>query len=498
MTTPDPYGIAVAPTKVTLTPDIIEGFALAYLSPQFDSAAVTPRFHRECWQLYCSDAMQAGVAAPRNHAKSTALTTVYMLAECLFRSSEYAILVSSNEEMAIELLGDIARELSDNEDLIRDFGVECFLVSAKTDIIIKMTDGHQFRIIARGSGQKMRGRKWNGKRPGLIVCDDLEDDEQVESKDRRDKFRRWFYRALKPALRNGGRLRIHGTILHEDALLARLMKDNTWETLFYRAHASFDDFSDILWPERFSEKYLRSIRQSFIEQFDSSGYSQEYLNDPFDNTEAFLRKDDFIEMTDADHERDKKICVGVDFAISKKDKANRTSFTVGGQDQRNHINIIDVHVGRWDLLEIVGVMFDIQSRYEPEMFFVEDGVIWKAISPVLFQEMTARNIFLNIETLLPIKDKKTRGRSLQKRMKAGAMRFDKTSSWYASYESELLRFTGDSDAVLDDQFDSTATLSLGFDKLALLGEEDFMDEDEIYRRRTDRIDGQGRNKHTGY
>jgi len=483
---------------IQLTADLIEGFALAYLAPQFDGTASTPQFHRDCWKLYCSETLQAGVAAPRGHAKSTALTTVYMLAECLFRTADYAILVSSNEEMAIELLGDITRELTDNEELISDFGVECFLTSAKTDIIVKMTDGHQFRIIARGSGQKMRGRKWMGKRPGLIVCDDLEDDEQVENKERRDKFRRWFYRALMPARRKGGRLRIHGTILHEDALLARMMKDKTWDTLFYRAHAGFDDFSDILWPARFDEAYFRGIRQSFIEQFDSSGYSQEYLNDPFDNSEAFLRKDDFLEMSGADEEKEKRICVGVDFAISKKDKANRTSFTVGGQDNSNFIHIIDEHVGRWDLLEIIEVMFDLQTRYEPETFFVEDGVIWKAISPVLFQEMTARNLFLGIETLLPIKDKKTRGRSLQKRMKAGAMRFHKASTWYPGYEAELLRFTGDSDAVLDDQFDSTATLSLGFDKLALLNEETFMDDDEIYRRRTDRVDGQGRNKHTGY
>lgn len=486
------------PVPIVLTAELIEAFAKTYIAAQYDDAAPTPNLHRECWQLYCSNALNAGVAAPRGHAKSTALTTVYMLAEVLFRSSEYAILVSSNEEMAIELLGDVARELSENEQLIEDFQIKKFLSQAKTDIIVECNDGHQFRILARGSGQKMRGRKWRGKRPGLIVCDDLEDDEQVENKERRDKFRRWFYRALKPALRKNGRLRIHGTILHEDSLLARLMKDNSWATRFYRAHAAFDDFSEILWPEQFSETRLREIRQNFIEQFDSSGYSQEYLNDPFDNSEAYLRKDDFLEMSPDDADKPKKVCVGCDFAVSKKDKANRTSLTVGGQDAQNLLHIIDQHVGRWDTLEIIEEMFDLQKRHSPECFFVEDGVIWKSIEPMLNQEMLKRDLFLNCFPMLSIKDKKTNGRSLQKRMKAGAVRYDKKDSWYAGYEAELLRFTGDSDAVLDDQFDSTAILSRGFDGMALITEEEFMDEDELYFRGKGPTRDAGRNPRTGY
>lgn len=484
--------------KIRITPELLEGFAAHYISPQYDDAQPTPQFHRDAWAMYCQPILQAAVAAPRGHAKTTALTTDYILAELLFRSEEYVILVSSNEEMAIELLSDISRELSDNEELINDFQIKGFLTSAKTDIVVEFADGHQCRVIARGSGQKMRGRKWRGKRPGLIVCDDLEDDEQVENIERRAKFRRWFYRALKPALRKGGRLRIHGTILHEDSLLARLMKDKTWATQFYRAHASFDDFSEILWPEQFSEERLRGIRQAFIEQFDSSGYSQEYLNDPFDNSESYLRKDDFIEQTDDEKELPKKISVGIDFAISKKQKANRTSMTVGGQCSRNLLHIEDQHVGRWDLLEIIEEMFDLQLRYQPDMFYVEDGIIWKSIKPVLDQEMLKRDLYLNIEPILPIHDKKTSGRSFQKRMKAGACRFNKQGTWYAGYEAELLRFTGDSDAVLDDQFDSTAILSRGLEMSKIMDEEDFMDEDELYARRTDRRDGAGRSEVTGY
>lgn len=481
-----------------LTAELIEGFAGTFLSPMYDDAQPTPDLHRIGWNIYASDVEQAAMAAPRGHAKSTAFTHDYVLAEVLFRSSEYVILVSSNEEMAIEHLGDIARELTENEDLIEAFQIEGLVTSAKTDIIVKCRDGHLFRIIARGSGQKMRGRKWNGKRPGLIVCDDLEDDEQVENKERRDKFRRWFYRALKPALRKGGKIRIHGTILHEDSLLARIMKDKTWVTSFHRAHKSFDDFSEILWPGQFSEQRLRALRQSFIEQFDAAGYSQEYLNDPFDNSEAYLRKEDFIAATTEELEADRRVCIGCDFAVSKKAKANRTSFTVGGLGVNNELVVVGQSVDRWDTTEWIEEMFRLNEVFAPEMFFVEDGVIWKSIEPYLLLEMRKRGIFLNYKPMASIKDKATNGRSLQKRMRAKAVKFDKLATWYAGYEHEMLRFTGMSDATLDDQFDSTAILSRGFDEFAVVEAEDFMDEEELYRSKTGPAEGQGRDSTTGY
>ena len=484
---------------VKLTAELIEGFSAAYLRTGYDDPKPTPDFHRKGWALYCSDAAEAGIAAPRGHAKSTAFTHAYLLASMLFRDEQYAILISTNEELAIEHLGDITRELVENEELIADFEIQCLLTNSKTEIVVQCKDGHQFRILARGSGQKMRGRKWHGARPGLIVCDDLEDDEQVENKDRRDKFRRWFFRAVLPCRRQNGKVRIHGTILHEDSLLARLIKASTsWATLFFRAHESFDDFANILWPDQFTEATLRGIRQSYIDQFDSNGYSQEYLNDPFDNTEAYLKKDTFLPMEPEHFQLDMRVCVGVDFAISKADRANRTSMTVAGQTANNHLQFIDQHVGRWGPTEIIDEFFLIQEMHEPFCFFVESGIIWSAIEPILKQEERARGIFLNTIEIASVKDKATRGRSWQKRMKADSCRFNKTAPWYAAYESECLRFTGFSEAVLDDQFDSSAILSRGFDTLPLLDETDFMTDEEQYYANTGPRQDQGRSEVTGY
>ena len=326
-------------SSVHLTAELVENFAGVYLSPMYDNPVATPPFHRQAWALYCSDALLASIVAPREHAKSTGLTHDMILAELCFRVESYFVVVSATEDLAKDHLGDIAKVLRENDEVRATFLIQDLEVDAKTEIVVRFTDGSRARILAKGAGQKMRGLKWFGRRPGRIYCDDLEEDEQVESLDRRIKFRRWFNRALLPAGRRGCKVRVHGTILHEDSLLARIHARNkkkkgetageeqlkVWRTLFFKAHAGFDDFTDILWPEQFPEARLRAIRQRFIEDQDSAGYSQEYLNDPLDSDEAYLRREWFTPMRATDFDKPKVIGASADFAISKKDKANRTS-----------------------------------------------------------------------------------------------------------------------------------------------------------------------------
>src|SRR5262245_13420754 len=106
-------------------------------------------------------------------------------------------------------------------------------------------------------------------------------------------------------------------------------------------------------------------------------------------------------MTQADREKAKIIGAAADFAVSKDDMANRTSFTVGGRSIDNLLHIIDQRVGRWASVERnddgepggwIEELFSIQTRWNPEYFWVEDGVIWKSIKNFVYNEMRDRDI----------------------------------------------------------------------------------------------------------
>ena len=208
-------------------------------------------------------------------------------------------------------------------------------------------------------------------------------------------------------------------------------------------------------------------------------------------------------MGPADYESPKIICAAADFAVSKADRANRTSFTIGGKDVGNLLHFLDQYVGRWDPVEWIDKMFEIQQRWAPEIFWVEDGVIWKSVSSMIYREMQVRDVRINFEPVMSIKDKATRGRSYQKRMRAGQCRFDRKAEWFPGFEQENLRFTGTAAATLDDQFDSAALLSLGFDRMAHMEEEDFFDEEDWemergFWNRKSAGAGDGRSQVTGY
>jgi len=217
-----------------------------------------------------------------------------------------------------------------------------------------------------------------------------------------------------------------------------------------------------------------------------------------DNSEAYIRQMDLIPMEEEDYIAPKVICAAADFAVSKADKANRTAFVIGGMTINNVIHYMDCRVDRWATDEWIEEMFNIQSRWNPEVFWVEDGVIWLSIAPTLYNEMQRRGVWINCQPRKSIKDKATRGRSFQKRTRGGGCRFDKQSEWYPGFENEILKFTGHSDATLDDQFDAAALLSLGFETMDNIEEDDLLTEEELEHRESNPLKNQGRNTVTGY
>jgi hypothetical protein len=48
-----------------LTADVVQGFVGSVLSKRFDQTSPSPPFHRELWELACSDHPNVAVAAPR-------------------------------------------------------------------------------------------------------------------------------------------------------------------------------------------------------------------------------------------------------------------------------------------------------------------------------------------------------------------------------------------------------------------------------------------------
>ena len=465
-----------------LTASIVNGFTTSVLASRFDSPKQSPPFHDELWQLCCSKHQFISIAAPRGSAKSTAVTHSYGLAMAVFRQAPFIIILSRTEGQAADFLGDIKIELTENQVLIDNFNIGKVVKDTATEMIVSFTDGVMFRMLAIGIESFKRGLKWRNMRPSLIILDDVEGDEAVLNRDRREKFSKLIDGAVIPSLSDEGLFRMVGTIMHMDSYLENTMPDvkdsdtiltelsskhmvegELWASAKFRAHNS--DFSELLWPEKLTEQKLKVYRDRYQKKGMLSVYSQEYLNEPVDLTTAYFRREDFLPIEEEDKYRKKRYYSAADFAISQAERADYTVITTVGVDDEGMIYVEDVRRGRWDAKQIIDEMFSVQERYDPDMFTVEAGQIEKSLGPFLKAEMGTsqrRGIFINLNPLVPTKDKQSRARSIQARMRAGKVKFNLDAEWYIDLEEEMTRFPK---SIFDDQVDSLAWVGLTLDNI---------------------------------
>lgn len=500
-----------------LTAEVLEGFSNSCLRSGFDGPTDTPWFHREWWKLCCGDAKYVAISAPRRHAKSTAITHAYTLASVLFRERSYVVIISDTYSQACQFLGDIKKELTENEDIKHLFDIAEIEKDAEDDVIVRFADKARFRIQARGAEQKLRGLKWDNKRPDLIIGDDLEGDEQVQNRDRRAKLKRWFYGALLPCLSKDGIVRVVGTILHLDSLLESFMPENllpafrkkelireplkeyttyrtNWKSVKYRAHD--DEFEHILWEDKWSEKSLKELRDDYIRQGLQDVYSQEMLNVPLDESRTFFRKNDFLPLRELDKQLPLNYYIAADLAISGKQRSDYSVFCVGGVDENSILQIRNVVRDRMDGIGIVETILSLNKIYKPHIFAIEDGQIAKSFLPFLKEEMLKRNNIVPLVMIRPTQDKVTRAQGIQGRMRIGGVKFDKDADWYFAFEDELIKFPRDRH---DDQVDAFAHLGSVLDKMISADTKEETEEEEYQQALHDYgYDRQGISTTTGY
>jgi predicted phage terminase large subunit-like protein len=504
----------VAEPLKRLTAEHIKSFVEYFLQESFDETSAIPDCHMEWWEMCCSTHPQVAIAAPRGHAKSTAITYSYVLANICFRMKRFILIVSDTEEQAGRFVTDIVNELLENDNIRAVFGIRGPVKETATDAIIEFEDGYKCRIIAKGSEQKLRGMKWDNLRPDLVVCDDLENDEIVMNDDRRIKFRNWFYGALVPCKSIKGQIRIVGTILHMDSMLQRLMPPerskeniltplsirgpfkNHWYSALYRAHDS--DFSHILWRERMNKEWFTQLRNSYLADGQGDKYAQEMLNMPLDEANSYFRKSDLLPMTDKDFEKRKIYYVGCDlaFATEHSKKGDYTVFVVGGVDEDGVLNVVNIVRRRMDSVEAVDEILRLNKEYDPAYFFFEKGAMTNSVLPHLQVAMNEANNYATIELFARVVDKISFAQTIRARLRSKRVKVNKREDWYGDFEQEMLRFPRD---VHDDQVDGIAILGRGVEKFieAPTDRDVAEDEYEDEKQQSGMADA-GRSEITGY
>ncbi|MDN5665081.1 MAG: phage terminase large subunit [Psychrobacter sp.] len=188
------------------------------------------------------------LAAPRGEAKSTIVTRLFALYCVVTDQKKYIAIISDSIDQSSEFLQAIKTELEFNPRIKADFPKAFGTGRIWQTETINTANG--IKIQCAGARKKMRGWVYGAYRPDLVLLDDLENDENVENPDQRDKLERWLKRTPLKLAAAGEKMDVVyiGTILHHDSVLNRILKNKGWTTRVFRALIEWPDNMK-LWDE---------------------------------------------------------------------------------------------------------------------------------------------------------------------------------------------------------------------------------------------------------
>lgn len=203
-------------------------------------------FNQELRDLHTRRGTKRSYIAPRGGAKSTWCTLAYVLRCALEKWEPYTLILSDSSEQADELLRHIRAELEDNDLLNTVYPDAAGIGPQWAGNRICLNNGAL--VGSMGSGKKVRGRRNRAERPSLIVFDDIQSNEDVDSPTLRDRAWKWATREVIPAGDERTNFLAVGSAIHREAVSVQLGKLAGWQGHTFPAVHQWPDKME-MWTE---------------------------------------------------------------------------------------------------------------------------------------------------------------------------------------------------------------------------------------------------------
>lgn len=391
------------------------------------------------------------IILPRSHSKSTMATLAYPLWCIAYQKKHFIVIVSETEAQSKFFLEAIKDEIEFNERFHLFYGnLKNKEKWAETEIETINT----VKLVAKGTGQKLRGLKWGKYRPDAVILDDIESEGNTETKEQRDKLKRWILGSVRPCIDKDGEIIYIGTIVHEDSYLNQIRFDTDhfvvndskyWQVID-------DNWEKPLWEERWTVKALRELLTGEFKGNEDVFY-QEYFNRPispqsqifkpeylkyypddaeikFEGSTAYLRlpagqTEEGTETEDGLF-RDVPVYVyiGVDPALGKA-HGDYTAIMDIAITPENNVYVLHYIREKLNPTQTIDAIFDRCRIYKDSLFNIkiETTAYQEALVTFMREESRRKNIFPRIVEVKPRKSKgekySDRNTGLEPRFRAG-------------------------------------------------------------------------------
>ena len=394
--------------------------------------------------------------APRGHGKSQILSFGFPIWCVVFGYAKNILIVSDTVDQANQFIMAIRDELEENELLRDTFGD---LVGTKVWSNAKIQTANKIQVVGKGAGQKLRGIKYRQFRPDVIIVDDLENDESVETEAQRAKLLNWFQKALIPCGNTTVKIIYIGTILNYESSLNKILtapEYSMWNRKKYQAVIKFsksplwEEWENILNDEKlenpseiakeFFEKHKKAMLKGtevlwadkqpdyyydlmLMRKMNPEAFDSEYQNDPVSESQRIFKEDWFKYWEVLPDIRE--VYISVDPSLAKKYKADNSAIVILGRGIDNYIYVLKADIKRRKPDKIIDDLISECITYQAKL--VRVGIESVQFQAFFAQECgrraLAQNIALPIEEMQNMTDKELRIKGLVPFIKNGYVKF---------------------------------------------------------------------------
>ncbi|SFG92261.1 phage uncharacterized protein (putative large terminase), C-terminal domain-containing protein [Desulfotomaculum arcticum] len=444
----------------------IEFFALCYFPKYFDR--MFGEFHKELFlelkYMLDNKGLIEAFGLPREHGKSTINSFLFPLYSTLYDKSQFTLIISATEQIALPFLDMIKDELENNQLLIEDFGIYKGNRWNNNEIWIRGRGGIDACIMIRGIDGSLRGLHWKNFRPMLVLLDDLLKDDTARSEAKREQVKNTFTDVIIPIGTRDTNILVVGTILHEEDLMAELLRgkipgvrsikksavinfaerDDLWgkweakynnlqdldrvetaKSFFYDHQDEMLEGTEILWSEYLDYYYLMCKKQAMGDK----SFYKELQNDPrstddyiFQDIQYWDRLPDFEDM---------ELVMYIDPAIKAGKRNDYSAITVLAKHSKtNQKYVVDGTLYKLLPDDLFQVAVEKIQQYPVEKIGFETTQAQSYMKQKFEEELWKNKIYTPVDEVISKGQKHERIISLEPEIKKGHILFNPANIRY--------------------------------------------------------------------
>ena len=286
----------------------------------------------------------------------------------------------------------------DKSPLLQQF----LTIVRKTDseMELKNINGVELNIKGYGAGTNIRGVRYKGSRPDIVILDDITTNEAKNSEAIQNTINDNFYKSVIPAL-HPTRYKIFfiGTPISEKDIIHQLSTNPEWVVHKFPICEKFpcakEDFVGA-WEDRFPYEAVKSKYDMLAASGKAQDFYQEYMLEITDLSTLLVDEDDVMWFDPANVIKSKgfyNFYISTDFATSTKKSADYSTIGVWAVSSNNDWLLVDGQCRRQSMQENIEDLFRYVKKWKPISVGIESSGQQGGFLSIIDEMKMTRNVW---------------------------------------------------------------------------------------------------------